>query len=211
VPTIVFPSIPERRRRFTWRTVAASLGVGWLVALATSAGIAGERLTRAALPMVVLANAVATLAGVLAIVVTMRPMVVLFDGDERPPKLHTFAVLGAQLVGAAAGIATVHLVVRHEVLPIAPWLSERPAQWMNDTVAVLGLLSIVWACARGLDARLFVLALVGVTLYRVTAPLWHVDHAPGAFPISIQQLVVAQFVAAALALGVFRASDNRSS
>jgi hypothetical protein len=201
---LVAPATPDRRGRFTLRTIAASFGVGWLVALATSAGIAGERLTRAALPMVVLANAVATLAGILAIVVTMRPMIVLFDAAERPKKLHTFAVLVAQIAGAVAGIAMVHWAVRREVLGIAPWLSERPAQLMNDAVAVFGLLAVVWACARGLDLRLLVLALVGVTLYRVTSPLWHVDRAPGA--ISIQQLVVMQFMAAALALGVFRAA-----
>jgi hypothetical protein len=211
VQTSVDPSTQDGRGRFTRRTIAASFGVGWLVALATSAGIAGERITRAALPMVVLANAVATLAGVLAIVVTMRPMLVLFDGAERPRKLHTFAVLAAQIVGAVAGIAVVHLVLRREALAAVPWLSERPAQWVNDAVAVFGLLAIVWACARGLDLRLLVLALVGVTLYRVTSPMWHVDQAPGVFPISIQQLVVAQFVAAALALSVFRATVDRTA
>jgi hypothetical protein len=172
------------------------------MALATSAGIAGERLTRAALPMVVLANAVATLAGVLAIVVTMRPMLVSFEDAARTKKVHALAVLVPQIVGAVIGIAAVHLVLQKELLGSAPWLSERPAQLMNDAVAVFGLLAIVWACARELDARLLVVALAGVTLYRVTSPLWHVDQALGAY--SIQQLVVAQLVAGAFALGVFR-------
>jgi hypothetical protein len=168
-------------------------GLGAVVAIAASAGLVGERLTRSAPPMVLLANAVATLAALLAIAVMMR----------RPKgERYALTTIAPQVAGALVAIAAVHLVLRYEVT--SPWLSERPAQWVNDGVAVFGLLAIVWACAHQLDARLLVAVLACVTLYRATSPLWHLDRAPGGSAISIQQLVVAQLVAAALALGVFR-------
>ncbi len=174
-------------------TAAGSFGLGAVVAVAASAGLVGERMTRSAPPIVLLANAVVTLAAVLAIAVVMRRPK---EGRYAP------AAIVPQVAGAVFGIAAVHLAVR--AVGTAPWLSERPAQMMNDAVAVFGLLAIVWACAHQLDARVLVAVLACVTLYRATSPLWHLDRAPGGYAISIQQLVVAQLVAAALALGVFR-------
>jgi hypothetical protein len=113
-------------------------------------------------------------------------------------------VFASQVAGATAGIVAVHVLLRREALTVLPWLSERPAQLVNDAVAVAVLLALVWASANGLDARLLVLAFLGVTLYRATGPMWHLDHAPGGFRASVQQLVVAQLVAAALAVGLFR-------
>ena len=75
-----------------------------------------------------------------------------------------------------------------------------PRQLVNDAVAVTGLLALAWAAARNLDARLLGAALLVASTYRATAPLWHLDHAPGGFQATVQQLV-----AAAMALAVFRA------
>jgi len=113
-------------------------------------------------------------------------------------------VLAPQLCGAVVGVLLVHALLRREALGVVPWLSERPAQLVNDAAAVAGFLALVWAAAGGLDARLLVIAFTGVTLYRVTSPMWHLDRAPGGFHTSVQDLVVAQLVAAALALGLFR-------
>ena len=90
-----------------------------------------------------------------------------------------------------------------------PWLSERPAQFVNDVVGVLGLLGLVWACDGGLNVWLLFVAFAGLTVYRATAPLWHLDRAPIPYHTSIQELVVAQFVAAAFALGLFRTTVSR--
>ncbi|MGD0529492.1 MAG: hypothetical protein ABSE49_30420, partial [Polyangiaceae bacterium] len=109
------------------------------------------------------------------------------------------------------GVAVVHLLLRREALPGAPWLSERPAQLVNDAVAVSCLLALAWASARDLDVRLLVLAFLVVTAYRVTASMWHVDQAPGGFQATVQQLVVAQLVGAAIALAVWRSLRGRPS
>jgi hypothetical protein len=196
----------------------AAFGVGLLLSLTTSGGIAEERVTCGAFDVALVANAAATLAAFLAVVPTMRRMLVSFaelrDNDEVPARvfrLHPLVLLVPQLLGAGAGIVVVHLWLRHEALSALPWLSERPAQFVNDIVAVSGLLALVWATATGLDARLLVLAFVGVTLYRLTSPMWHLDRAPNGFQSSVQELVVAQFVAAAVALGLVRASLDRTA
>lgn len=175
--------------RFSGHVLAFSTGL--LLALAASGGIAGERLTLGGPSVGLAANAAATVAALLAASATMRR-----------PRL---VVLVSQVLGAVAGVVLVHLLLRRAAEGPFPWLSESPAQLVNDAVAVMGLLALAWACARGLDLRVLLGALVVVTAYRVTSPLWHVDRAPAGFHTTVQQLVVAELVAAAIALGLFRA------
>jgi hypothetical protein len=211
----VTPSIPDRSPRFALRRIAAGVGMGLLIALATSAGIAGERITQGALGVALCANAATTAVALLVLFLMVRgePIFSVAHGGNqrgRTARFHRLTVFAPQVCGAVLGVLLVHLLLRREALGILPWLSERPAQLVNDTVAVAGFLVLVWASAGGLDARLLVLAFVGVTLYRVTSPMWHLDHAPGGFHTSVQELVVAQFVGAALAVGLFRTALVRA-
>jgi cytosine/uracil/thiamine/allantoin permease len=195
--------------------VATAFGVGLLLALTTSAGIAGERVTHGAFVAGVLANASATFAAILALLPTMRWRLVTFADPSEPRmdrrRLHALFLLIPQVLGAAAGIVLVHIFLRREMQGNLPWLSEGPGQFVNDLVAVSGLLALIWACANGLDARVLVLAIIGVTLYRLTSPMWHLDHAPGGFHTSVQELVVAELGAAALALGLFSTALDRTA
>ncbi len=194
--------IPESPPRFARATPGflVGFGVGLLVALVVSGGIAEERVTLGAPGVVLLANGAMTVAALLAVVLLMR---------RRATERNALAVLVPQLVGAVAGVALVHLALR-QASGAVPWLSERPAQFVNDAVAVLGLLGLVWACDGGLNVRLLFVAFVAVTAYRATASFWHLDRAPAPYHTSIQELVVAQFVAAAFALGLFRTMVSRS-
>ena len=71
-------------------------------------------------------------------------------------------------------------------------------------MAVLATLTVVWACARGLDLRLLVVALLVMATYRATGRFWHLDAAPRGFLVSVQDLVIAQLVCAAVALPLYR-------
>ncbi|HEY3818966.1 MAG TPA: hypothetical protein VGL81_17470 [Polyangiaceae bacterium] len=174
-----------------------AFSAGLLLALTASGGIAGERVTLGGLAFGLLANAAATLAAIVVASTTTR-------------RRSTLAVLVPQVLGAVVGVALVHLVLRREALGAVPWLSERPAQLVNDAVAVAGLLVLAWAGARDLDLRLLVLAFLVVTAYRLTASMWHLDQAPGGFQATVQQLVVAQLVGAAIALAVWRSLLRRA-
>jgi hypothetical protein len=203
---------PSHHRHLAVGMIALGFGSGLLLGLGVSGGIAGERLTLGAVATAMLANATATVAALVAARIAIRGRQFVWvelpdPGHEAPDKvgrLHPFAVLAPQVVGAALGVAIVHFLLRSGVLGPASWLSERPAQLVNDAVAVFGLLSLAWACAADLDARLLGVALGVLTAYRVTASRWHLDHAPGGFHTTVQELVVAQFVAAALALAFAR-------
>ncbi len=160
--------------------------------MVTSTGLVEERSSSGSLSVAVVVNAVVTLGAMLVLGLVQRR--VATSGRALLP----------QALGAACGIAVVHVALRMGLLVAPSWLSERPAQFMNDAVAVFSTLGIVWACARRLDLRLLVSALLVVTAYRVTAPFWHVDVAPHGFAFPVQDLVLAQFVAAALALPLYR-------
>lgn len=212
VITVSPSSGSARRRRFAGGMVALGSCSGLLLGLAVSGGIAGERLTLGAAAVGICANAVATVAALVAAIIATRRAQVAWvelpaapvDGRATVGRLHPLAVLVPQVVGAIVGVAVVHALLREGVFGAAPWLSERPAQFVNDGVAVVGLLALAWACAANLDGRVLFGALLLLTVYRLTAARWHVDHAAGGFRTTVQQFVVAQFVAAAVAMAVAR-------
>ena len=178
--------------------VPLAFSVGLLLALAASGGIAGERVTLGRLAFGLAANAAATFAVIVVASATMR-------------RRRSLPVLIAQVLGAVVGVAVVHVLLRREAMGAAPWLSERPAQLVNDAVAVSCLLALAWASAKNLDLRLLVLAFLVVTVYQLTASTWHLDRAPGGFQATVQQLVVAQLVGAAIALAVWRSLQGRAA
>lgn len=170
-----------------------AFALGLLLSLVASGGILGERVVLGRLTVGVVSTAAATVAVMLAGPASRRAPVV------------------PQLLGAVAGIALVHVLLRHGMLGTFPWLSEAPPQLVNDAVAVAGLLALTWACAGELDPGKLLAALVLATLYRATAPMWHVDHVQGTLQATVQQFVVAQLVAVACAVGVYRALTGRPS
>ena len=177
------------------RSSAASFAAfmaGAVFAVVTSIGLVEERSSSGSPRVALVANAFVTFGAILILGLVQRRVAV------------SGRAIWAQAFGAACGIGLVHLALRMGLVPAPSWLSERPAQFMNDAVAVFATLTIVWACARRLDLRLLVGALLVVTAYRVTAPLWHMDAAPHGFLFRVQDLVLAQFVAAALALPLYR-------
>lgn len=170
-------------------SVGAAVGSGLLLALITSGGILGERISGGDVLVALGVNVLVTSVSILVLLVTL----------ERRRGL-SFLAQGA---GAVLGIALVHLLVHLRLTAELPWLSERPAQLVNDATAVAATLILVWACAKQLDARVLIGAFLLVTAYRATAGHWHLDRAPGGFELTVQQLVVIQFAASAFGMLLF--------
>lgn len=184
-----------------------AFATGLLLALATSGGILGERLSEGSVQVGLLVDVAVTAMSILALVVTVQPIALTLGLRSQSPgqrRMFASAVAILQVLGAALGIAIVHAAVRGGWVGTLPWLSERPGQIVNDSVAVFAILAVVWAGARNLDARPLVLALVVVSLYLATSGRWHLDRPPHGFAATVQQLVVAQFIAVAFAMAVFR-------
>lgn len=203
----IAPSTATRRSAIGMVALAACSGL--VMGLAVSGGIVGERLTSGMLAVGLAANAMATASALLAARVALRRARVASQAPSSAPharvvdgQLHPLVLLAPQAIGAAVGVAVVHVLLRHGVLGSPGWLSEAPAQLVNDAVGVFALLTVAWACAMDMDRPTLVLALVVVSIYRATASCWHLDRAPAAPQTTVQQFVVAEFVAAALALGL---------
>jgi len=181
------------RRSPVRSTALASVFVaGTGLGLVTSAGIVEERLSAGSPAVAVVVNALVSGSAILVLALVQR-------------RVHLSSLIVAwQLLGAVVGVLLVHLAVRAGAVPTPYWLAERPPQLVNDTVAVLSTLLLVWACAQRLDLRVLLTALLLVTGYRVTAGLWHLDLPPHGFALRVQDIVIAQFVAAALALPLYR-------
>jgi hypothetical protein len=178
------------------RSTAASLTAfvaGAVFAMVTSGSLVEERSSSGSPSVALVANALITFGAVLVLGLVQRRVVPLAR-----------RVILPQALGAVCGILLVHLALWAGLLETPVWLSERPAQFVNDAVSVFSALAIVWACARRLDLRFLLGALLVVTAYRVTARFWQLDVAPHGFLFHVQDLVIAQFVAAALALPLYR-------
>lgn len=184
-------------RPATSRVVAFATGV--LLALVTCGGIVEERLSSGDPRVALVANLFITLASVLVFGMAQR---------RTSPTARTVV---PQALGAACAIAAVHVALRAGIVAAPAWLSERPAELVNDVVAVFATLAVVWSCARGLSLPLFVTALVVLTAYRATGRFWHLDAAPHGFVVTVQDCVLAQVIAAAIALLAYRAMTERAA
>ena len=129
------------------RLSGAAFLAGAALAVVTSGGIVEERLSAGSPRVGVVVNALVTFGSILTLGLLHR----------RAPLVA--GVIVPQAVGAVLGVLGIHLALRCGWIAGAPWLAERPAQLVNDAVAVFATLTIVWACANRCDLRLLVVAL----------------------------------------------------
>lgn len=181
---------------------AQILGVlsGAGVAVAVSSGLAAERLTLGSESAALVANALSTIAAVLVFVLAVR--------SQR------FAVRSLVVIPQVAGVLFGTLAVHAWMIAIPvgshPWLTEGPRQLVNDFVASYSIVLMAWACARRSATAGILTVAVLLAAYRATTSLWHLDavlfHA-----VSVQQLVFAETLAAAMAIVIFRVVSTPSS
>jgi hypothetical protein len=190
------------------RAVWLAFGAGLLLATFTSAGIAGERVSAGSLGVALVANAAATLAALVVASLTARAR---SSDDAHSCSARSKLVVALQVVGAAVGVAVVHLALRALESGHSSALVERPAQFMNDGVAVLAILFVVWgATSEPIALARVVAGTALVLLYVATASRWHLD--PMRFHgATVQQLVGLEFTGAAIGLAVFRLLARRDS
>jgi len=179
-------------------------GAGFLLAVVVSLGIVAERV----MPGDPFASAVAT---TLAIAAAIGAFLALQRADSTSDRRADLDVSGSRRValvhalGAVAGIAVVHVLLRATLLPRFGWLREYPRQWVNDFVAVFGILLVVWGCVRR-PARFWLIAVGAgvVAAYLCTSSHWHLDASVSFHKSSVQKLVTAQIAGATLCIALLR-------
>ncbi|MFT3766406.1 MAG: MIP/aquaporin family protein [Minicystis sp.] len=139
------------------RAVAEGLGTALLLATVVGSGIMGERLAGGNVAIALLANTLATGAGLVALILTFGPIsgahfnpaVTLADawqGGLRWREVPAYVL--AQVVGAFAGVAAADTMFELPAFSASRHARTGPAQWFSEFVATFGLLAVIWGCSR---------------------------------------------------------------
>lgn len=139
------------------RVVAEFAGTSFLLAAVVGSGIMGERLAGGNVAIALLANALATGAALVAIILAfgpvsgahLNPAVTLADAWEGGiPWREAPAYIFAQLIGAFAGVAVAHLMFGLPLFFASTHIRTGPAQCFSEFIATFGLLAVIWGCVR---------------------------------------------------------------
>jgi glycerol uptake facilitator-like aquaporin len=139
------------------RFLAEALGTAFLLAVVIGSGIMGARLSGGNVAIALLANSLATGAGIVALILTFGPIsgahfnpaVTLADASQGGlPWRDVPWYLLAQIAGAFAGAATAHVMFDEPVFSASVHVRSGGAQLVSEFVATFGLLATIWGCAR---------------------------------------------------------------
>lgn len=139
------------------RVVAEGVGTALLLAAVVGSGIMGERLAGGNVAVALLANAVATGAALVALILTFgsvsgahfNPAVTLAEAWKGGTRWrHVPAYVAVQITGAFAGVFTAHLMFAEPLIQVSDHARSGGAQWGSEFVATFGLLSVICGCGR---------------------------------------------------------------
>ena len=140
------------------RNIAAeALGTAMLLAVVVGSGIMGQRLAAGNDAIALLANTVATGAGLVVLIHMFAPLsgahfnpavtlVFLLRGEVTPQKALQYVV--AQICGAVVGVWTAHAMFAEPVLQISTKLRDGWAQCFAEAVATFGLIGTILTTQR---------------------------------------------------------------
>lgn len=142
----------------TRRLTAECVGTAMLLAVVVGSGIMAERLSAGNVAIALLANALATGAGLVALLLALggvsgahfNPAVSLAEAARRRLRWSDAGgYVAVQTIGAFAGVAVAHVMFGE---PLYAWSAHaRPgsSQVFSEAVATFGLLGVIWGSARG--------------------------------------------------------------
>jgi glycerol uptake facilitator-like aquaporin len=207
------------------RAAAEAIGTALLLATVVGSGIMAERLSQGNIALALLANTIATGAGLVALILTfgpisgaqLNPAVTLADAARGGlPWRDVPVYVAAQLGGAYLGVAAAHLMFEASLFSAATHVRSGPAQLVSEFVATFGLLSVICGVSRGhaeyvafavgayITAAYWFTASTSFANPAVTLARAATDSFAGIRPVDAPGFIVAQLVGAAAATGLFR-------
>lgn len=206
------------------RLVSEGLGTALLLAVVIGSGIMGERLSGGNVAIALLANAIATGAGLVALILMFgtisgahfNPAVTLSEAWQKNlPSSDVLPYIAAQVTGAFCGVAAAHLMFGEPLFFASEHVRTGPAQWWSEFVATFGLLGVIISCSRSRPA----VTPFAVALY-ITAAYWFTsstsfanpavtlaraasDTFAGIYPADVPGFILAQLLGAAAATGLY--------
>jgi glycerol uptake facilitator-like aquaporin len=142
---------------FARRIVAEGLGTALLLAVVVGSGIMAERLAGGNVAIALLANAIATGAGLIALILMFgtisgahfNPVVTLSEAWQKNlPASEVLPYIAVQVAGAFAGVAAAHLMFELPVFAASAHVRTGAAQWWSEFVATFGLIAVIIGCSR---------------------------------------------------------------
>lgn len=210
---------------YSRRLVAEGLGSALLLAVVIGSGIMGERLAGGNVAIALLANTLATGAGLVALILTLGPI----SGAHFNPAVSLAAAMNGelawrevpgyvacQILGAFLGVAAAHLMFGEALFSASTHVRSGGSQWWSEFVATFGLLAVIAGCTRTRPAiTAFAVAAFITSAYWFTASTSFANPAvtlaraasntfAGIRPQDVMGFVLAQLAGAVLATGLFR-------
>ena len=148
----------EVRPTLTRRATAEALGTALLLATVVGSGIMGERLAGGNVAIALLANTLATGAGLVAFILAFghisgahfNPAVTLLEAFQRKLAWRDVpSYLGAQVVGAFGGVIVAHAMFSAPLLQASQHARSTLPELIAEFVATFGLLTIIRGCSQG--------------------------------------------------------------
>jgi glycerol uptake facilitator-like aquaporin len=214
-------TLPSLSRRLT----AEAVGTAFLLIAVVGSGIMASRLAGDSEGLVLLANALATGAALVTLILTFGPI----SGAHFNPAV-TLAVASqgclpwrqaplyvvAQILGAFAGVAAAHLMFGEALFTASTHVRAGTAQAFSEGIATFGLLSVILGVSRSQAAMIpFAVAAYIMGAYwftsstsfanpAVTLARAATDTFTGIRPVDVPAFLLAQLVGAACATALFR-------
>jgi glycerol uptake facilitator-like aquaporin len=136
---------------------AEAIGTAMLLIAVVGSGIMGERLAQGNIAIALLANALATGAALVALILTFgpisgahfNPVVTLADAAiGKLPWKQVSGYVSAQILGAFAGVAAAHTMFRLPIFSASQLARSSSSQLFSESIATFGLLLVIAGCSR---------------------------------------------------------------
>jgi glycerol uptake facilitator-like aquaporin len=133
------------------------LGTAFLLAVVVGSGIMGQSLFPSSDGLALLANAIATGGGLVALILTFgsvsgahfNPVVTIIDASAGGMAWRDVpAYIAAQIVGAIAGVLGAHTMFEKTLFEVSHHVRSGGAQLFSEFVATFGLIAVIWSVAR---------------------------------------------------------------
>ncbi|NNG21574.1 MIP/aquaporin family protein [Telluria aromaticivorans] len=142
---------------FARRLVAEGVGTALLLAVVVGSGIMAERLAGGNVAVALLANTIATGAGLVALILMFgtisgahfNPVVTLSEAWQKNiSTTDILPYLAVQVGGAFAGVATAHAMFGEQLFFASEHVRTGGSQWLSEFVATFGLIGVIIGCSR---------------------------------------------------------------
>ena len=139
------------------RLVAEGVGTAMLLAVVVGSGIMAERLSGGNVAIALLANAIATGAGLVALILMFgtisgahfNPVVTLSEAWQKNIAASAVApYIVVQIIGAFAGVAAAHAMFGEPAFFASEHARTGASQWWSECVATFGLIGVIIGCSR---------------------------------------------------------------